>query len=138
MVPLTVFLLTPSLAFADDAGDSETSGDASPVDSDGGDGAPASGESEASAPIFIACDGDLCDTLQGRPTCAVAERSIGHAPMGPTWLIASAAALAVCMKRRARRGASCPIGLHPSAIRCPASLARDETGAWDHSTISLS
>jgi hypothetical protein len=69
----------------------------------------ACGAGEASAPM-IACDGALCDTLQGRPefSCAVAARSqaAGGACAG---LVAAVGVLALGVVRRgARRGASRP------------------------------
>lgn len=64
--------------------------------SDGGE----SGEALA----VIACDGALCDTTQGRPTCAVASRSVGHAQLDPTALAGIALALGIGRLRRTKRG----------------------------------
>jgi hypothetical protein len=123
MVFAVVLFATPTLARADDAGEGGASSDGSaPPPNDGGadideGSSPASGDAAngsgdgsagANATPVIACDGDLCDTLQGRPTCAVAASSIGRAPVAPTWLAGAAAALAMSGVRRARRGTSGP------------------------------
>ncbi|HXX67476.1 MAG TPA: hypothetical protein VEK07_09860 [Polyangiaceae bacterium] len=63
------------------------------------------GDSSASseAPV-IACDGALCDTTQGRPTCTVAPRSFGHAEVDPGMLAGIASALVLGLARRVKRG----------------------------------
>jgi hypothetical protein len=118
-----ILLAAPSLAIADDAGEGGTNGDGSAQPSnDGGvggeeggsqgsgDAANGGGDGSASADAtpVIACDGDLCDTLQGRPTCAAAASSMRRTPVAPTWLSGAAVALAIGIARRARRGTSRP------------------------------
>jgi hypothetical protein len=101
---IALSLAATSLAAAEDAGgednagESATSGDAASLDG---------GSASANAAPVIACDGDLCDTLQGRPTCAVAGRSIGRVSAPGAWL-AGAVALSLSLVRRGRRGASRP------------------------------
>jgi hypothetical protein len=74
------------IALADDAGD------------DGG------AADDASTSYVIACDGGLCDTLQGRPTCSVSPRSIGHPCPGSALWGALSGVVLVLAGQRARRG----------------------------------
>jgi hypothetical protein len=102
---IALSLAATSLAAAEDAGgEDDASESAAGADAASFDGASAS----ANAAAVIACDGDLCDTLQGRPTCAVAERSIGSVSAPTGWLVGAAAALSLCLARRGNRGASRP------------------------------
>jgi len=117
LVAFTAFFfagLRPAAA-VDDAGELG-SADAGSAEPSGEDSAAADATSEqtdveavgdSSAPSdapVIACDGALCDTTQGRPTCAVATRSLGHGDVDPGMLAGIASALALGLARRARRG----------------------------------
>ncbi|MGD0524042.1 MAG: hypothetical protein ABSE49_02795 [Polyangiaceae bacterium] len=101
-----VTLVDPHRALADDGGlgsaDGGTRGDdASAVDDGSAD------DDAPSAPV-IACDGGLCDTLQGRPSCAVAARSTGVETLDGGWMVGLAIALAGGVARRAKSGARRP------------------------------
>jgi hypothetical protein len=107
------------LAAAQDAGgaaggDAATSDDASSpaLGDDGGAASDASAGDDAStggdAQVVIACDGDLCDTLQGRPTCSVPSSAAGLATDGAACLAGVTLAVALCVGRRSRSGASRP------------------------------
>jgi hypothetical protein len=117
LVSVAVFLVCWPAAAASDAGDvsADDGGftDASTVDlpldvaSDGGledaDVEESEGGSGAAAIAVIACDGALCDSVQGRPTCAVAS-SVGHSAAGPWGMTSFLALLATVLIRRAKRG----------------------------------
>ena len=62
-----------------------------------------SGEQAETAPV-IACDGALCDTTQGRPTCMVAARSAGRSAVDPSPIAGVLALLVAALVRRSRRG----------------------------------
>jgi hypothetical protein len=107
------------LAAAQDAGgaaggDAATGDDASSplAGDDGGAAGDASagddGSAGGDAQVFIACDGDLCDTLQGRPTCSVPSSATGLATDGGAWLAGASLAVALCVGRRSRSGTSRP------------------------------
>ncbi|MGA3120360.1 MAG: hypothetical protein ABSF69_06265 [Polyangiaceae bacterium] len=130
MVLFAASLAGPTPAWASDGGGDTTSADGGAQPSsvaDGGgseagaqDAATGAGSSEAEdAASVVACDGDLCDTLQGRPSCSVARRPIGGASGGPTGLAGAWAAVALCMVRRTRRGASRPGKGGSCVISCP-------------------
>lgn len=95
---------------AQDAGG--TTGDDAAAGDDGGAvqdaGSGDDGSSVGDAQPIIACDGDLCDTLQGRPTCAVSASAAGRGEAPSAWVLGSVMALALCAGRRARSGASRP------------------------------
>jgi hypothetical protein len=99
--------LTPSRpVLADDGGGVDEAGSheaAAEGCDDGSDCADAASTAEA-APV-IACDGGLCDTLQGRPSCAIARRATGAPSREPRWLAGVAIAWMMYVARRARRGA---------------------------------
>jgi hypothetical protein len=106
MVLIGVSLASPRRALAADAGDGN---DGSSVDDDGGTTGGNDASTDAAPVPVIACDGALCDTLQGRPACSVVARSAGAEPVDPTWIAAAAIVLGSCVARRVRRGASCPL-----------------------------
>jgi len=118
LVSAAVFLVRSSPAAASDAGDvasseggatdaSAASVDAAAADADASVAADLevedSGEEAEAVPV-IACDGALCDTTQGRPTCAVASRSVGHSAVDPGAVALMVAGLAAGLLRRSRRG----------------------------------
>lgn len=99
-------------AAAEDAGD-DGSVDAGTAQPSSGDAAAVDAASEPSdlgldddgaAIAVIACDGALCDTTQGRPTCAVSPPSRGHTGVDPTVLAGIFSVLALGLARRANRG----------------------------------
>jgi hypothetical protein len=120
MMVVTAVVLTGSRpAAADDASvGGSIDGAATPHESDGpeGEGAivdtmtqpsgsGAAGEDAASGEpdVVVACDGALCDTTQGRPTCSVAAQSIGGLGMDPGGLATAAGLAALALTRCARR-----------------------------------
>jgi hypothetical protein len=133
MVLLAASLAGPTPAWASDGGGNTTSADggaepSSVVDGGGSeagaqDAATGAGSSEAedAAPAVpvVACDGDLCDTLQGRPSCSVVARPLGGSSGAPIGLAGTWAAVALCIVRRTRRGASRPGKRAPCVISCP-------------------
>jgi hypothetical protein len=99
-------VLHPNLAHAD-AGGSETDSAAETSANgceDAGGCVDAPAQAEAAAPV-IACDGDLCDTLQGRPSCSTARVVTSAGAFDPGWLAGAVIVSALCLTRRARRGA---------------------------------
>jgi hypothetical protein len=83
-------------AFAE--GDAATNPDAGAQESD----------DEGGPPITpLACDGALCDTRNGAE-CAVHGGAIGHAPLDGECVAMLSLSAAVCVARRARRGATGP------------------------------
>jgi hypothetical protein len=151
MVLLAASLAGPTPAWASDGGDNTTSADGGVEPSgvvDGGgseagaqDAATGAGSSEAddaapAAPV-VACDGDLCDTLQGRPSCSVAPRSIGGSSGAPIGLAGAWAAVALCIVRRTRRGASRPGQRVPCVISCPTPRGPGRTSPILSSDVSL-
>jgi hypothetical protein len=105
LVSVVAFLVIPRTAFAegDDGGMDAATLDASGVCQDGL--ACADAAAEAASPLVVACDGDLCDTLQGRPSCALAAGSAGSRSSDMSWLVGVAAASVLTLSRRTRRGA---------------------------------
>jgi len=120
LVSAALFLFGSGRAAAEDAG-SALSSDAAITDASGADvtsdGSSASevaesevgdgGEQDAQTPV-IACDGALCDTTQGRPTCAVASRSVGRTSVDPSGVVSLLAVVAVGLVLRLRRGTQRP------------------------------
>jgi hypothetical protein len=105
------FLAGARPALAEDAGDSDSGmSDASALTDGGCEESGTCGAPEASpeASVVIACDGALCDTLQGRPSCDVAAGSAGSSAFDGAWLGGAALALGVFAVRRVKRGASRP------------------------------
>jgi hypothetical protein len=90
----------PALA-SDAGGETETGG--ADVCADGGDCGDAAAPGSPAA--VVACDGDLCDTLQGRPSCAVSSRSTGAGEIDPWWFGGAAIVCIAGLVRRTRRGA---------------------------------
>lgn len=119
LVSAAVFLVCGRPAAASDAGDGAlsdggvahgatadlvmdaASDEATPQDTDFevGDGGEDAGEA-----FVIACDGALCDTTQGRPTCTVASRSIGRTAADASGITSLVLVAAAGLLRRARRG----------------------------------
>lgn len=97
-----VLAVVPRAAAAGDAGNSDGGPDNGEADAGV---AMAADDSEGQPGLVIACDGSLCDSLQGRPTCGVATGSIGRPPASPRSLIAVSMVLAIGLVRRATRGA---------------------------------
>jgi hypothetical protein len=72
---------------------------------DGGEGGSGPGDGDSGTEPVIACDGDLCDTVQGRPSCTVASHTVAAGALDVGWLGCAAVAAVVCFARRAKRGA---------------------------------
>jgi hypothetical protein len=105
---LTALLTCHGLALADDGGQHGTTTDGSTEGSEGESSGDAARREDGAvaddAAIVIACDGALCDSLQGRPSCAVAASP--RAGIGGLACVAVGAGL--CVVRRRRRGAVRP------------------------------
>jgi hypothetical protein len=113
---VAILLAASRPAVADDAGNEGSSepapadaasGDAEARDAAAGDAAPEQGDVEVGdgAPIaVVACDGALCDTVQGRPSCAMAAGSLARTEADPVAIAGVASALALALTRRTRRG----------------------------------
>jgi hypothetical protein len=97
-------------ALADDAGLGGTEEGGAATD---GGTAGEGGTAADSSPPVIACDGALCDTLQGRGEfeCAVASAAPGMDGRDRSGAGLAAAAIAGCLStaRRSRRGAPRPV-----------------------------
>jgi hypothetical protein len=100
-------------ALAEDAGDGGNA-EAGGAPDDGGSTEDSGTETDGSSSgtIVIACDGALCDTLQGRGEfeCSVASGAPGASPGSAGGAGLAAMAIFGCLgaARRARRGASRP------------------------------
>jgi hypothetical protein len=114
-VPTIAFLASlvasPLPALADDAGGAGNTEEGGTVaDAGTGDGGAAA---DSSVPPVVACDGALCDTLQGRDEfeCAVASAAPGSGRGDACNAGLAAAAVAGCLgaARRGRRGAARPV-----------------------------
>jgi len=91
-----------------DAGCGDAGADDAGVCCDQGGVCGAPDASADAASIVVACDGALCDTLQGRPTCSVAGGSVGWGPIDRTVVAGASIALVAVIARRCRRGARRP------------------------------
>lgn len=111
---MAILLAASRPAAADDAGgdgsteagpEDAATGVAEAMDAAANDAAAEQVEVGDGAPIaVIACDGALCDTTQGRPSCALAAGSLGRSEVDPVAIAGVASALALALTRRARRG----------------------------------
>ncbi len=121
----------PRLASAGDAGDDAAvhdAGDDAPANDaatappgDASSDANAGNEAglDAAATPDIACDGDLCDTLQGRPTCTSTTPAKAARDGATPWICVGVSVLLAGMSRRAARGAARRDGRALAAPRCP-------------------
>jgi hypothetical protein len=119
---MTVILAGPRLALAGDGGHGVTTADGGAGSSDAGGGDEGRPQEDASngadaAPI-VACDGALCDSTQGRPSCTFAP-----APRaGSGAMTCAALAVAAGVVRRRRRRAFRPASYRPARIFVPATV----------------
>jgi hypothetical protein len=98
------------VALADDGGDAMAGAEGGPgatADTADDDGAAPAADAAPQTTTVIACDGGLCDTVQGRPTCSAAG-PIGAAPLASGCVGAVIVAVGLALGRRARRGTSGP------------------------------
>lgn len=117
LLAFAAIFVTGSPAVAAEDGGDDGSVDAEPAESSTGDAAAMDatsgqpdvgilgdgGESGAAVEV-IACDGALCDTAQGRPTCALASPPPGRPELDPMVLAGMVSVLGLGLVRRVRRG----------------------------------
>jgi hypothetical protein len=123
MVFFALFLAVPRIAHANDGG-----ADGGTIDLDAGDAAAAEGGAQCDDAgaddagvccsaggacgtgdagangYVIACDGDLCDTLQGRPSCTVTRSAGEPQSFDATFIAAAGLGIAIAAGRRRRSG----------------------------------
>jgi hypothetical protein len=94
------------------------------------------GPAEAATPAVVACDGGLCDTLQGRPSCTVTADLRGDLS-GVESLGAVTFVCAVFLARRARRGARRPARDRRACQHAPSASIAAESPPAAEGDISL-
>jgi hypothetical protein len=108
VVFLVVFgLLTcPRLAVSDDGGPTADAGESEAASGECADGGACENDAANASPApVVACDGDLCDTLQGRPSCSLAGGSVAHGSFEAEWVAGAFLVALTLVARGRRRGA---------------------------------